>query len=138
MHTDLDIKRCETSSISIAAPPADVFEFVAEPTNLPRWAPAFASSIRPDGERWIVSSSTGEAPIVVAADKTARTVDILADADRTRGAFARILPNGGGSEMLFSLLFGTEASADEVAAQMLTVRDELEAVRRFVERRRSD
>jgi len=37
-----------------------VFAFVADPDNLPRWAPGFASAVRPDGDRWIVTSGETE------------------------------------------------------------------------------
>lgn len=134
MHTKSQLRRCETRSISIAAPCDPVFEFVAEARNIPRWAPAFAAAIRPDGERWIVTApSGGELPIVVVANHAAGTVDILAAADRRSGAFARILPNWTGSEMLFTLLFPPDASETAVASQMAVVDEELTAVRRFVE-----
>ena len=134
MHTNSSLKRCETRSISIAAPRDSVHAFVASARNMPRWAPAFASAIRPDGEHWIVNTPSGdELPIVVIGNAEAGTVDILAAADRRSGAFARILPNETGSEMLFSLLFASGTDEDAVARQMAVVEDELAAVRRFVE-----
>jgi hypothetical protein len=128
------LKRPETRSISIEAPCDAVFGFVEDPRNLPRWAPAFASAIRPDGDRWIVTAPAGgELTIVVVANAAAGTVDILAATDRRTGAFARILPNEAGSQMVFTLLFAPDTNDAEVAAQMAVVDDELAAVRRFVE-----
>jgi uncharacterized protein YndB with AHSA1/START domain len=121
--------RTESRSITIAAPPATVFGYVADPRNLPVWAPAFASAVRPDGDRWIVTSDAGELPILVRASQEHGTVDLVSAADRDRGAFTRVLPNDDGAEYQFTLFFpdGTDEAA--VAAQMTTVEQELEAVR---------
>lgn len=133
MHTNIVLNRSETRSVSIAAPAGEVFGFLADPENIPRWAPGFASAIRPDGERWIVTNSAGELPVVIASDAGAGTVDILRDADRTTGAFARVVPNGAGSEMLFTLFFSPRTPEDAVAGQMATVDEELATVRKFAE-----
>ena len=55
MHTN----RAETRSISIAAAPDAVLDFVGDARTLPRWAPDFARSIRPDGEYWVVDAKNG-------------------------------------------------------------------------------
>jgi hypothetical protein len=51
----------------------------------------------------------------------------------TRGLFARVLPNGDGSEVVFTLLFAPDTPEDAVAAQMLTLETELAAVRNACE-----
>jgi hypothetical protein len=62
-------------------------------------------------------------------DRGSGTVDIVAARDRTRGAYARVLPNGTGSPFLFTLLFARDTPEDAVAAQMASVETELAAVR---------
>lgn len=54
-------------------------------------------------------------------------------ADRTRGAFCRVLPNGGGSEFLFTLFFQRGASELAIGQQMSVVEEELRAVRNICE-----
>lgn len=122
MHT-------ESRSITIAATPAAVFGYVADARNLPVWAPAFASAVRPDGDGWIITGDAGEFPIVLLASAEHGTVDLVSPADRDQGAFTRVLPNGDGAEYQFTLFFpdGTDEAA--VAGQMTTVEQELEAVR---------
>jgi hypothetical protein len=121
--------RIETRSIAIAASPATVFSYVADARNLPAWAPAFATAVRPDGDRWMVTGGGGEFPIVVRASAEHGTVDLLSADDRTRGAFTRVLPVGDSAAYQFTLLFpdGTDEAA--VGGQMATVEQELEAVR---------
>ena len=47
-------------SISIDQPAADVYDFVADPLNLPRWAAGLAgSTVEPDGDRWFTESPLG-------------------------------------------------------------------------------
>lgn len=133
MQTNAQLKLCETRSISIAAAPTQVLEFVGDARNIPRWAPGFASAIRRDGARWILTGAGGEFAIALVANLEAGTVDVLRDVDPTSGAFARVIPNGCGSEMLFTLLFPPDATPSAVTAQMATVDAELETVRRLVE-----
>ena len=121
--------RTESRSITIAAAPATVFDYVADPRNLPVWAPAFASAVRADGDRWIVTNDAGEFPVLVRASAEHGTVDVVSADDHARGAFTRVLPNGDGAEYQFTLFFpdGTDEAA--VEQQMTTVEQELEAVR---------
>jgi Polyketide cyclase / dehydrase and lipid transport len=67
-------------SISIAAPPEAVLELIADPRNLPRWAPA--------------------APRVgrIAVSREAGTVDF------PPSFFTRVVPRGDGSELVFTAL----------------------------------
>jgi uncharacterized protein YndB with AHSA1/START domain len=121
--------RTESRSITIAAPPATVFGYVADPRNLPVWAPAFASAVRPDGKRWIVTGDAGEFPILVRASEEHGTVDLVSAVDRDQGAFTRVLPNDDGAEYQFTLFFPDGTDEAIVAAQMTTVEQELQAVR---------
>ena len=125
--------RTETRSISIAAPPAAVFDYVADPRNLPEWAPAFADSVRRDGAEWLITSGESELRIAVRASAEHGTVDLLSAHDRRQGAFTRVVPSGAGSAYLFTLHFDDAADEAAVARQMATVERELEAVRARVE-----
>jgi hypothetical protein len=125
--------RAETRSISIAAPPAAVLTVVADPQRLPEWAPAFARGVQPDGDAWLIDTGEGQARITVRVSREHGTVDLLRAADPTRGAFSRVVPNHGGSEYLFTLLFPDGTPEDAVSRQMATVEDELAAVRALCE-----
>jgi hypothetical protein len=126
MHT---IKRAETRSISIAAPPQAVHSYLADGDNLPAWAPGFAPAIRPDGASWIVTTQGGEFRVDAVAESGPGTVDVVSADDHTRGLFTRVLPSGEGSELLFTLLFAPDAPERDVAAQLVTLEAELGAVR---------
>jgi hypothetical protein len=129
--------RTETRTIAIAAPPETVLGVVGDAKRIPEWAPAFARAVRPDGEGWIVDNGDTEFPIRLRVAAEYGTVDVLAATEPPRGAFARVIPSGEGSEFLFTLSFpeGTEEAA--ITAQMQTVEAELRTVRTLSEASRA-
>jgi hypothetical protein len=129
------IHRSETRSVSIAASPDAVLDVVADAENLPRWAPNFASRVRPgdDDGRWLVDNGEAEFAIALRVDREHGTVDILDPSDPNRGAFTRVVPNAAGSEYLFTLFFPDGTPAEAIDAQMRTVETELETVRALAE-----
>jgi hypothetical protein len=133
MPINTQFKRSETRSIAIDAPPHRVHRFMSDAANIPRWAPAFATAIRPCGEHWVATTSRGEAEIVVARSPDAGTVDILSADDITRGAFMRVIPNGPVSEVLFTLMFEPDTPEEAIAAQMTVVEAELARIDQLVQ-----
>jgi hypothetical protein len=99
--------RSDTRSVSIKAPADLVFEFVADPENLPRWAVGFCRSIRPgtNGE-WVVSTSQGDISVRYVADPALGVVDFhMFPAPGVEAiAFSRVLPSGDGAEYVFTQL----------------------------------
>lgn len=127
------LQHSQTRSIAIAASPNAVLDVVANPLNLPRWAPRFAPAIRSDKQLWVINRDGEEIYIRVRVNREHGTVDLLAANQSTRGAFTRVVPNGPGSEYLFTLFFpdGTEETA--IRDQMAIVDGELRAVRELCE-----
>jgi hypothetical protein len=120
------ISRAETRSISIAAPPEAVLNVVGDALRLP-------SEVRAEGDHWLVRSGDVQLAIDVRVAPEQGTVDIVAAADPRRGAFTRVVPNGEGTEYLFTLFFADETPEDAVVAQMATVERELRSVRDLAE-----
>jgi Polyketide cyclase / dehydrase and lipid transport len=131
------MRRSITRSISINAPPQVVLGLVADPTELARWAPAFARAARPaGGDRWRIDTGDGEWDVRVRVSPELGTVDFLmADAPRgvEIGVFARVLRNGCGSELVFTRFFPDSMSEIEVAEQKAVVAVELQTVRALCE-----
>jgi hypothetical protein len=125
--------RSETRTRTIAAPPSAVLDVLGDARNLPRWAPAFARSVRQSGDHWVVDSGAGELVVDLRVAREQGTVDLTSSTDRRRGAFLRVLPNADGSECLFTLFFGDGTPDEAVAAQMATVEDELARIASLAE-----
>jgi hypothetical protein len=116
-------------SLGIAAAPAVVHAYLSDGNNLPDWAPGFAPRIRESDGSWRISRDGVEFTIDLVAEPRSRTVDFLAAGGHARGLYARVLPNGDGSELLFTIMFTPDTPEDVIAAQMVTLEMELGAVR---------
>jgi hypothetical protein len=125
--------RSETRAISIAAEPHAVLTFLADPQQLPVWAPNFAESVRQDGTELVVGNGGNEIRVVMRVSHEHGTFDLLAAKDPRVGAFSRVIPNGDGSEYLFTLLFADGTPDADIARQMSIVEQELQAVRTHCE-----
>ena len=126
MHTN----RSETRSISIQASPAKVLDLVGDANALPRWAPNFATSVRPENGHWLVDD---ELLIDLRVDRELGTVDILRPKLLPTGAYSRVVPNGEGSEYLFTLFFPDGTAEEAITKQMTVVEEELRTIRALCE-----
>jgi hypothetical protein len=127
------MKSASTRSIAIDAPPAAVLDVIGDGARLPEWAPGFAPAVRPDGDLWVIDTGDSELKVRLRVDRESGTVDILRAVDERVGAFSRVVPNGEGSEFLFTLLFDEGTDQAAIDAQMEIVDAELAAVRALVE-----
>ncbi len=96
--------RADTKTTSIEAEPGRVFEFVADPAHLPRWAGGFAKTVRQEGERWLVTTGSGEVPVRVRADPETGVVDFVVNPSPGVEVVAstRVLARGAGAEYVFT------------------------------------
>jgi hypothetical protein len=96
--------RSDTQGITINASPSAVLAFVADGENLPRWAIGFAKAVRPGPGGWIVTTGQGDVPTTIDVHQGAGTVDFHMEPapGTTTTAYARVVPNAGGSEFVFT------------------------------------
>jgi hypothetical protein len=133
----MDPMRSHTHTITVDAPRDDVLAFIADGTNLPRWAPNFATAVRPDGDGWIVGEGTGEIRVEIPVNHELGTTDLhltLPGGDR-RVVHLRVLPNGTGAEVLFTLFHSDSRSDDDVERQNSEVAEELRRLKVLCEAR---
>jgi polyketide cyclase/dehydrase/lipid transport protein len=126
MHTN----RSETRQISIQAPPEKVLDVVGDAHALPRWAPNFATTVRAEDGHWVVND---ELHVDLRVDRELGTVDILRVKRLPAGAYSRVVPNGAGSEYLFTLFFPDGTAEEAVTKQMTVVEEELRTIRALCE-----
>jgi len=96
--------RADTKTIGIHAKPQQVVDFLADPMNLPRWAVGFAKGVRRDGDRWIVTTGSGEMGVRIVAERGLGVVDsFMSPAPGVEGlAASRVVPAGDGVEYVFT------------------------------------
>jgi hypothetical protein len=127
--------RSDTQSVTIAARPEDVLAFVGDGENLPRWAIGFAKSVRRCEPGWIVMSGQGDIPTSIVVHGTSGTVDFHMQSARgiEATAYARVVPNGEGSEFIFTQMQQPDVP-DEVFDQLVAaVGHELVALKALLE-----
>lgn len=111
--------RSDTRSVAIGAAPEAIVAFVADPANLPRWAIGFAKGVRSQDGRWLVDTGRGEVPVSVDVDPSRGTVDFRMEPAPGEQvvAYSRVVPNGPGSEYVFTQ-FQHPGTPDDVFRQL--------------------
>jgi Polyketide cyclase / dehydrase and lipid transport len=134
------MKTFDVQSIGIEAPRNRVFEFVAEPGNLPKWASAFKSA-----DKHSARLETPQGAVAIALKTIARpdagTVDwMMTFPDGSVGtAYARVTPNGENKAVLSFVLMAPpvplEAVEGALEAQRKILAEELVRLKTILEAR---
>lgn len=133
------LAECQTLSVGIERSPEEVYEFVAEPANLPKWS-FFVASIRPEEDQWVVETLNGEVRIRFVPKNSFGLLDhwVTVGPDSVVYVPMRVVANGsGGSEFLFSVFRQpgmTDAAYEE---DLRLVRNDLNNLKRVLERQAS-
>lgn len=113
-----------------------VYAFAAEPANMPLWASGLASGLTPDGADWIADGGPiGAVRVRFAPENPFGVIDhtvTLPDGTVVENAL-RVVPNGDGAEVMFTLLRlpGTDDAA--FAADAAHVARDLDTLARLME-----
>jgi hypothetical protein len=123
--------RAATRTISIAAAPVVVFAVIADPLRLPEWSPTFARAVRPHGERWRVTTFTGEVTVALVVEREpAWTADYVhPHAPKAAGTRMRAIASGRGSELIYTTLLAATAADLDVERRGRVMDDELATIR---------
>lgn len=124
-------------SVYIARGPAEVYEFAADPRNLPRWAAGLArSEVTRDGDAWIVEAPFGKARVRFVGWNALGVMDH--DVELTSGVTIhnpmRVVPNGQGSEFIFTLIRQPGMSDAQFAQDKKAVEKDLRTLKDLLER----
>lgn len=125
--------RTETLSVSIARPPGDVFAFLSDPANLPRWA--FFRSATETDDGWVVETGGGVAGLRIEGSDAFGVVDhFVRPPSRPEIHIPlRVVPNGAGSEVLFTLFQIPVISDAAFAEERKVVRRDLARLKQALE-----
>jgi hypothetical protein len=93
-------------SVSIHRSPRDVYAFVSDGENLPRWATGLGNTIRRVDGEWVADGPLGKVKVRMAAPNELGVADH--DVTLERGVTVhnpiRVVPNGTGSTVIFTLM----------------------------------
>lgn len=125
-----------TISVQIAREPAVVYAFVAALENFPRWATTFCLSIRKEKEGWLMETSLGPMSIRLAPENALGVLDhyVTPPSGETVYVPLRVVANGSGSEVLFTLFQLPGVADEDYEADAALVRQDLTTLKEVLER----
>ena len=126
-------------SITIACPPPEVYEFAVDPENLPRWASGLAQSeLQKDGDAWKVDSPLGKLRMKFAPRNEFGILDheVTLESGPTFQNPMRVIPNGEGSECMFTLFRQEGMSDEDFANDKAAIERDLKTLKDLMENKR--
>ena len=114
------ISTSRTLSVSIDLHPDKVYEFASNPENFPKWATAFCKSVKKSGGDWVIDTPMGPMKVRFAAKNVLGVLDHYVSPSPGVEVYVpmRVVPNGSGSELVFTL-FRLPGMTDEKFAEDL-------------------
>jgi hypothetical protein len=128
--------RSQTLSVSVECSPGQVYEFVSNPENLPKWARAFCRSVRRSEGDWIVETSDGPMRITFVEQNEFGVLDHYVSPAPGLEILnpMRVVPNGSGSEVIFTLFQSPDMSEEEYSEDLRLVEHDLRTLKDVLER----
>lgn len=122
--------------IYIASPPDEVYAFASNPENLPRWAAGLArSELVQDGEEWVAMAPFGKVRVKFSPPNAFGVMDhdVTLESGLTVHNPMRVLPNGEGSEFVFTLFRRPGMSDEEFASDRAAIEEDLKTLKGLLE-----
>ncbi len=119
--------------VGIARPWQAVYAYVSDPANMPAWASGLAQGLRPTDDALVFvgdGGPLGEITIRFTAPNELGVVDhtvTLPTGTSVHNAL-RVVPNGDGSEVMFTVLQMPGTDDDAFAADVMHVQSDLETL----------
>jgi hypothetical protein len=123
-------------STYIERPAAEVYAYAADPANLPNWAAGLSGAIEQRDGRWFADSPMGEIEVEIVPENPYFVLDHevrLGDGTSFYNPM-RVIADGTGCEVVFTLRRRTDQSEDDYAADAMAIRTDLATLRRLLER----
>ena len=127
---------CRQISASISAPSDKVYQFVADPANLPQWAAGLSGSIQKIGADWVADSPLGRVTVRFAEKNPFGVLDHVVTLPNGEAVLnpLRVLPNGDGSEIVFTLYQRQGQSDKNFVEDAAAVERDLQKLKTILER----
>lgn len=127
-------------STYIARKPSEVYAFASDPRNLARWAAGLTDSeIVNDGDAWIATAPFGKVRVKFAPANPYGVMDhdVALDTGVTFHNPMRVIPNGDGSEFMFTLMRQPGMGDEEFARDRANIEHDLKTLKGLLEQGRT-
>lgn len=122
---------------SINRPPSEVYEFTANPENMPKWAEGLSKSkMTKSGEYWLADSPMGSVKVKFTEQNKFGVLDhdvILANGEVFHNPL-RVVKNGQGSEVIFTLYRLPKVSDADYEKDASAVKADLQKLKVILEK----
>ncbi|CAL9290738.1 SRPBCC family protein [Streptomyces olindensis] len=124
-------------AISVHRPAQEVYDHVSDPVNVPGWAPGLARSVERVGDRWVGESPMGRVEITFTPRNEFGVLDhdVTLPSGQTVHNPMRVLADGSGCEVVFTLRRQPWMSDEEFRRDAEAVSADLAALKRLMEQR---
>jgi uncharacterized protein YndB with AHSA1/START domain len=124
-----------TISMTIERPPGEFYAFAVVPENLPRWASGLGTSGAREGADWVSQMELGPVRVRLVArnDLGVLDHDVTLPGGEVVHNPMRVVPNGSGSEVSFTLFRRPGVTDEALAADAATIERDLATLKRLVE-----
>lgn len=124
-----------TITIWIDKAPRDVYDFAANPENLPIWATGLADGVWKAGDEWKANSPSGVVTLQFTPPNAHGILDhrVILPTGETVEVPMRVITNGTGSEVQFTLFRQPGMSESQFAADAAWVERDLQTLKRVLE-----
>src|SRR4051794_18030016 len=124
-------------SVFIDRPVSEVYAFTSDPANLPRWAPGLGTAVVRDGADWFVETPEGRVQGTFAPANDYGVLDhhVVTPSGQTVYVPLRAIPDGDGSEVVFTLRRSPGMTDAELERDAGLVRGDLALLKEVLEGR---
>ena len=124
-----------TVSITIERSPQEVFAFVRDARNLPRWAYGLGSSIDNVAGEWIARTAQGSMKFRFVERNDFGVLDHYVKPQHGAEVYVpmRVIANGSGSELVFTLFRLAGMTEEEFERDAATVLQDLSSLKRLLQ-----
>ncbi|TWB61869.1 hypothetical protein FBZ98_1011215 [Rhizobium sp. ERR 922] len=122
--------------VSIARDWREVYDYASRPENMPFWASGLASGLTQDGDDWIAEGMLGTARVRFAPRNDFGVIDhwVTLESDLQVYNALRVVPNGDGCEIMFTVLQLPGMEEAQFAADAAHVMRDLKTLKELMER----
>lgn len=130
-------RESRTIGVRIERPAAEVYDFVADVENLPRWASGLGKSFRREGDVLVAETDGGTVRIRFVERNSFGVLDhyVTVPSGGELTMPMRVVANGDGSELLFTLVRQPQMTDEQFAADADWIRRDLETLKQLLEGR---
>ncbi len=125
---------CRTLSISVARPAQEVYAYLADPRNFPRWS-KFIIGMRSDADGWIGKTPHGEVRMRFTPRNDLGVLDHWVSPNPSVTVYVplRVLANAAGSEVTFTVFRQPNMNYAGFAQDMAMVQRDLDSLKATLE-----